>query len=396
MASRELAEEIAYFKETFRLLNSDGAKFKYRLQKHPFPPSQKKLLQAFQHFKKNQREEIFALLKGYKLEQPFFEGFRLYLLGLAHNHFGAYAFAAENLEKSLEVFRGIGEEEFFIEPLTVLIIVLGNQRKLQAMEKYIDEMNDYTPANDHMRLIMIHAELYYLVLADKLTKASNLLKKTLSSSLANLELFRPSFLISYFGIAFKQKDYALCFKILEDYKLTNGFTVKSNFLYMRCLLDHIVHEKPLYFYASNFKDFPELLHQLEVIASLAKGEVERASRFWSLLSKHNPALYGDDFHYAGDYSLFSCALAKHRPSGTRLVLKYEDFLFCKSNLEKLHRIFSLIDSPLPKADLVKLIWNEEDSLEGQARLRLLIHRYKQKYGVDIVSYQASYQRKKLA
>ncbi len=159
---------------------------------------------------------------------------------------------------------------------------------------------------------------------------------------------------------------------------------------MKTLLDHIVAKKPLYVYAADFKDFPELHHQLEVVKALAKGDAQEAGKYWSMLSKHNPALYGKDFKYQGDYSLFSCAVEMYADNTRPQELNLKDLKKCKSPIDKLHHIFSSIHAPIPKAELIHLIWNEEVTEQGKDRLRRLIFLYKKKFGQSIVSYQETY------
>ena len=47
------SDELKFFKETFQLLNVDQRKFEYRLKTHPFSANEKKILEAFWYFKKN-------------------------------------------------------------------------------------------------------------------------------------------------------------------------------------------------------------------------------------------------------------------------------------------------------------------------------------------------------
>jgi hypothetical protein len=394
MGSKELISEIDFFKETFRMLNNEPRKFEYRLKTHPFDRNQKKLLTAFSYFKKGNKEETFSLLKGYTIETPFFEGVRLYLLGIAHNHYCAYSFAVEHLSKSVEIFQELEEENFLVYSITALILAFGNKRDFRKMEHYVDMMKVCHPSSDHNKLLMIHAELVYLVHAEQLVKAKKILQKTLASDLKNLEMFKPSFLILYFSAAFKSRNYSRCYEILDEYKALNGFTVKLNYLYMKCLLDHITAQKPLYVYESDYKDFPEMHHQLEVIKSLSVGDVERAGSFWSLLQKHNPSIYKKDFTYAGDYSLFSCALGLYAAHAKTVDLDLNVLNGLSGPLAKLQYIFSQTSAAVPKEELIKLIWNENSSEASLNRLRQLVYSYKKKYRTEIVSHQNTYKMDK--
>ncbi len=163
---------------------------------------------------------------------------------------------------------------------------------------------------------------------------------------------------------------------------------------MKSLLDHIVAKKPLYIYANDFKDFPELHHQLEVIKSLAIGDLKEAAKFWTLLTKHNSSLYTPGFNYMGDYSLFSCAMDLYSNFSKSHDLNMGHLQECKTTLEKLHYIFSSVHAPISKAEIIRLIWNEEVSEAGQSRLRGLVFQYKKKFGNSVVSHQDTYRLEK--
>lgn len=397
MTSNNFESDIIFFKETFRLLNVNLRKFEYRLKTHHFTHDQKKLLQAFYLFKKNSdKEHIFALLKGHKLTNPFYEGVRLYLLGMVCNHFGEFAFAVEHLTKAVKNFQHLDEDGLCICALSSLILAYGNQKNLKLMASHVDLMKEYTPSTDRDRLLMVQSEVLYLILSGNLPKAQSLLNKTLARPLEAVEDFKPSFLLLSFDISFKKKQYSQCSQFLEDYKKMTGFIVKANYLYMRTLLDHITNRKPLYIYARNFKLFPELHHQLEVIRNLALGEKKAAASYWSLLSKHNSLLYGPDFKYQGDYSLFSCALEMHSSSARSPTIDLKKIKSLKGPLQKLDYILSSSHAPLSKAELIRLIWNEEDTEICRIRLRKLVSNYNKNFHKNVFSYQDTYQLEKIA
>ena len=74
------------------------------------------------------------------------------------------------------------------------------------------------------------------------------------------------------------------------------------------MLDLLVHDAPLYIYARDFEDYPEMHHQLEVIKALKAGDEETAKRSWEKLSQYNSSLYLERFEHHGDKTLFFQAL----------------------------------------------------------------------------------------
>ncbi len=394
MKKNNVEIELDFFKETFKLLNVEPRKFEYRLKSHPFDRNQKKLLEAFYFFKKNNKQLTLQRLTGPPLDHPFLEATRLYLLGLAQNHYGVFKFSVEHLTQSVKTYEFINEKEFVVYALTTLVLAHGNMKNLLEMEKAVDHMNSYTPGGDFSRLLMVQAEVQYLVQAGQLIKAEHILNRTFKKAGPSLDAFRPSFLIIQFSILLKKSRFKNCFDVLEQYKETKGFVVKTNYTYMKSLLDHLVDEKALYVYEADFKDYPELFHQLEVIKALSRGDIDRAWHFWGLLAKHNPMVYQDQFNYVAEYSLFSMAIHKYAVHAKSLKLDRSQLAHCKGPLEKIQFIFSETDSPISKANIIELIWNEELTEKSMNRLRKLVFEYNQKIQDKIISHQDSYKKSK--
>ena len=294
----------------------------------------------------------------------------------------------------MKLFEGLKEREFIVYPLTTLVLAHGNMKSLKEMEGAVDLMKSYRANGDFSHLLMVQAEVLYLVQAGHTAKAEHLLNKVIKQNHPYLEDFRPSFLIIQFSIFLKGAKYKNCFDILEQYKETKGFVVKINYTYMKSLLDHLVSKKPLYIYESEFKDYPELLHQLEVIKALSRGDIEKARAYWSLLARHNPKVYQDQFNYVAEYSLFSMALNKYASYAKTVEIDPFQLNQCKGPLEKIHYIFSETDSPLSKAEIIKLIWNEEMSERSMSRLRKLIFEYNQRIQNKLISHQDTYKKMK--
>jgi hypothetical protein len=382
--------ELDFFKETFKLLNVDQRKFEYRLKSHPFDRQQKKLLEAFLFFKRNNKEEVFQRLKTVPLENKFLEATRCYLLGMAQNHFGFFKFAAEHLSLAVKDYQSLDEDEFVVYPLTVLVLTYGNMKDLKKMEETVDLMKSYQASGDFSHLLMVHAEVLYLLQSNQFLKANKLLNNQLKKENSFLEMFLPSFLLIKFSISFNQKDYDSCFKILEEYKISKGFIVRVNYLYMKSLLDHIAKAKALYVYESDFRDYPELHHQLEVIKALSRGDGKRAELFWKLLAKHNPSVYQNEFTYSSGEGLFSVALRMYLGNANKKEISQSHLTQLKSPMEKLEYLLTEIDIPHSKADLIKLIWNEDVSEKALNRLRKLVFDFNQKSKSKIVSHHDTY------
>lgn len=394
MSKRPLSEKYQLFLETFSLLKDNPRKFKYRLETAEFSIYEKRLLKAFQLFKRNKKSETFKLLKCQHIEEPFLEAVRLYLIGLTYNQHCYYTFAIEHLEKSISLFQDIKEDQFIINPLIVLVVVLANKRELETMAHYLDVLREIETHNRYHQLQIIQCEVAYLTLTDQVSKALNLIQKAFKDYSQDMEEHRPFFLTLAFMLHFKKKDFKECYQILQKYKGISGPNVRANYSFMKTLLDHITINAPLYVYAQDFKDFPELHYQLEVIKNLASGELDQAKKFWEMLAKHNPKLYTDDFNYQGDEGLFSVALKKHEHTARSKEFDIEKLKKFSFNSDKIHYILTHANAPVSKAEMIKLLWEEEVTLENSARLQKQISRYKAQFNTQVHCYQGTYSLKK--
>jgi hypothetical protein len=144
-------------------------------------------------------------------------------------------------------------------------------------------------------------------------------------------------------------------------------------------------------YANDFDECPELYQQLEVIKNLKVGDIETANKFWSMLTMHNPELYKPQFEFKGEESLFFQALQLHVPKSNKVQIQSEDLAKFTTNLMKLDYILTHAVIPMSQSEIIKLIWNEEVSESGKAKLRRLIADYSKKFHKKIKAYQSTYQ-----
>lgn len=382
--------EREHFIEVWGLVHNNTRMFSYWMNKSELSLTEKKLLKAFYLYHKNKKNECLELVKTAPITDKFLEGVRLYLIGLCYNQFCHYFYAIENLERSIQNFVKAKETEFILNPLCLLANVYGNRREIKKMADCLDHIKEY-PAKTDLRILQVfYVEICYYNVTDQLIKAEQLFKRVEAMNNGEFEIFRPYFLVVMFMLYTKEKDYQKCYKILEQYKDISGHVVKANYAYMKLLLDHLSNGKTLYIYDKEFLEFPEMHHQLEVIRAFQMGDLKAAQNAWAKLSKHNPELYKDNFHFNGDRTLFYQVLLTYQgyfqstQITSSMLEKYE------TQIEKLDFIFSSSLSPLSKSELIRLIWNEEVSESTSARLRKLISTYSKKYGHEVKSHQSTY------
>lgn len=384
------------FLEIFRTLHSNPRKFKYHLKDSTLSLNERQILQAVYFYKKNKKQDCLALMKDKKFQSSFLEGVRLYLVGLTLNQFGHYYYALEHLQKSVSELESIPNGGFIVNPLSVLIIAHGNRREINKMGEYLDQLKSIDIQTQYQLVQRDYVELFYCVLTRRHEKALKLIEKYQLEAPEEFVAFASYFKIQEFIIYSHLKKYKECYRVLEEYKESPGHVVKENYLYMKSLLDLLVYEKPLYVYKDDFGENPELYHQLEVLKNLLSGNISEAKQFWSILAKHNPELYLQDFNFSGDETLFFQALEKYAPLKRKVLFTQDELSAFKSKTECLNYILEKSESPISAQELIMLIWNEEMNEKNLSRLRNLLYHYSKKHHKEVDCYQSAYSLKKKA
>lgn len=386
------SDEKKYFQETFEIARENIEKFKRRLKSSKFNREQRKVLEAFFFYQKRNKEEVFKRIRNTQMQDPYLEATRNYVLGLAFNHFGNYSFAIEKLTLAVEQYELLGEKESTFYPIVFLVLAYANKKDIKNLEKYSKQMYKYVPKTEHQQMSQVHAQIVFLVTVDKHEEASVALEKALEMNNFYLKDYKPGLLILKFMLALKNKEYDQCHDVLIEYKKTNGFAVRANYLYMKSLFNHLFNGSPLYVYENELEDCLELREHLEVIKALSRSDEKRALHFWQKLEKHNPSLYGENFRFNGDFCLFSIALEKYRKN---ILIDLDLNLIDDEKLspyEKLEIIFQNESITVSKEKLIEMLWCEEPSELTMARLRKLISRFNRQKNTRIVSYQDTYKR----
>jgi hypothetical protein len=378
------------FLETWRLVQTNQRMFQYWLKKYPFSIFEKKLLKCFNLYQKNKKEEALKLLNFNIKENPLLEGLRYYLKGLIYNQHGHYFYAVENLNQSIENFKKIKDCSFVINSICLLVNIYANRRDLSKLKESAEQLSRIKPQNDSQKLQKMYAEMCVYSITGQIQKCEQLYLDFCEQDKSQIKIYKPYFLVCLFSAYAAELEYDRCKNILDDYKKISGCVVKANYLYMKTLLDHVISDAPLYFYAKDFKDFPELYLQLKVIKALKSGNLEEAKKSWLLLSKHNEFLYLKNFDFQGEKSLFKQALDRHKNNIEKVNIDLKELNSLRGNLKKVEYIFSKVKVPIQNEELIRLIWDEELTEVTLNRLRKLISDYVKKHKVSIKASDATY------
>ena len=379
------------FIEIWGLIHSDTRMYKYWMESSELSYAEKKIFKAFYQFKKNKKQDCLDLIKTKMSDDSFLEAMRYYLIGLTYNQFGHFFYAVENLEQSIKLFEECQEEDFIVNPLSVLALAFCNRREEFKMAEVLDKLLFLKPKTALRKLQVHYAHFSYLYLSKQFPKAQTLYKKLIKENHSDFKAYKPYFMILLFMFHVREKNYQKCYEIMDEYSTLSGHVVKVNYSYNKAILDLLVHEKPLYIYAKDFAEYPELHHQLEVMKALKAGDLESANLYWDKLSKHNPDLYQENFEFTGEECLFTQGLGVCRPKTNFDCIDPKKLDELPTKLMKLDYILSASEIPIPHSRLLELIYAEDVSEMAKTKLRRLISDYTKKSGNQVKSYQATYQ-----
>jgi tetratricopeptide (TPR) repeat protein len=350
-----------------------------------------RLLRGYLEFHRNSKEGALKELRVTPFTESFYEGVRLYLIGLVYNQHSHYRYAVENLERSVQTFHTVPHHGFILNPLYLLILALGNRREVVRMGQLLVELKSIPLNTPFENLQALHCQILHALLSGNPQTCLDLVEQAFRFKKQDLQSFEPHLLIIRIAALIQELRYEDALSLLDRYKKTaSNAIVRANYAYIKALLTHLHRDAPLYIYASKFKDFPELHWQLETVKRLSIGDLEGARKFWHQLRKHNTGLYGGDFEYRGDPSLFSQCLDRYRSHTTEEEWTVSELAAIKSKRDRLHFLLTRSSSPILADRLVALIWEEEADERTLARLRKLISNYCKELGVKVVSRHNSY------
>jgi tetratricopeptide (TPR) repeat protein len=191
--------------------------------------SEKKIFKALYHFKKNKKKECLNILKEKFNDDPFLEGMRYYLIGLTYNQFGHFFYAIENLEQSIKLFEECQEEDFIVNPLSILALAYCNRRVELKIAEVLDKLLLFKPKTALRKLQIQYANFSYLYLSKQFSKAQKIYRKLIKENLPEFKVYKPYFMILIFMFNVREKNYRKCYEIMEDYSTLSGHMVKVNY-----------------------------------------------------------------------------------------------------------------------------------------------------------------------
>lgn len=385
---------MSAFLEAYEKIRSSNKEVGAYLNSNELSQVEKKFLEVLMKMMQDRPYEALQILKKTTPQNNFLKGFHAYLTGLVFNHLCSYEKAAKALVISIELFSNEDNKDLILKPINVVSHVYFNLRDLQRLEKYYQVFLEFKQDTDDHQILDYDYRIFIALLKEESQAVHELVDELFSKFPERLNRTASTYLVFRYMASVQIKDYDACYNTLEDYKSTVGFRIGPNYTFMLSLLNFMTKSAPVYVYQRDFKGSEYLYHQLKVIQSFQKANLDEAEFAWQWLSTRYPNLYLKDWNYRGGQDIFNQSLVKVRQlfENTELAFDPEQVQSLKSNKAKLLFILDHTQGYIDKDKLINLIWNEPWSPKNDGRLRTLISRVKKDSGLDIEVKDGKYKK----
>lgn len=352
---------------------------------------EKKILEGHLLIRSNKNEEVIqSLLNIPQSEILFIHSHWNLILGICHNNIGNYSRGEIYLKEAIRGFEDSSSSYHLFTALFNLFTLLGNVGRVDEMEGILGRMEEISPSEDLAQVRLLRCQFTYAMDANKTDKAYQILStiETKKKMFSESDLYQH--LVCEFIFYIKEENFPKAHSILEELKRFKKYSLSENFIFMSRLLAHLTEDKTIYVYEREFSSLKFLYYQMKVIESLQGKDHETAEEYWSLLQKETPHLYGKNFNYHGEKSLFSLCLEKHlnkEEAKPKIIHRGSGRNAC----EKLFSILKASAEPLRKGYLYEIVWGEApETKEDYEKLSKLISKVRRNYNVTIVSRKGTY------
>ncbi len=362
--------------------------------------AEKEILRSWLMLRDGEYEELFSTLNKIQVQDPTVEALRNLLMGIAYINKGEAIKALPELHLSLEHFQKIDLPKFKFTAAFNQFMAYLNLRNVKGMGESLELFETIKPTTPRQEADFYRSHFNYNAVIGNQEKAKTYLKK-LESYDKHMSEGQKSFLLTdKFMFYLKVDDHNACEVVLDEMKNYRKFQLKSNYKFMRKLMDFCFKDKPLYLYPTDFQGVEYLYNQVCCLLALHEGDQFKAQKYWNDLKVIAPEVYGTDFHYLGDKCLFQLALNKIQGQGQELAIS-PVVTVSKTVGDKESVALSILSQgkPVSKEELFKMIWGSEPQTKDElARLRKLISNLRDKVDGEIVSRKGSYliEKKKAA
>lgn len=345
--------------------------------------AEKKILECWFLLRDSSFQEILEVIPTVQASyDPLVAAQKNLIWGLAYNNKSEYNKAIPLIKEALEVISHYPLKRVEFTASYNLFIAYLNYKDRKGMKACLDNMKSI-PHEDSQQVIAYLLSLFkYQSFCEHFEKAYEVLDELETMKEEMSEPIIISFLITKYSFYSRCEKLNECENVLIEMKKYRKFHFSANFSYMRLMLDHLQHGKPLYIYDRDFADHPFLFYQLKVIQQLEENNIGAAAEYWQKLRNLAPHTYFPDFKYEGDKNIFTLNLTQY---ASRFKAEKAEITQLPSNKEEaLLFLLKNATSPLRKDDLFTTIWKTEaQDKSDYSKLKMLIARVRQKHNLQI-------------
>jgi tetratricopeptide (TPR) repeat protein len=346
---------------------------------------ERSILKGWFLLRKNKISEVIELIQSITSSQnEFVESQKKLLLGICYNNLGQLSKAEEHLSEVPKVFSMYPVKCLEFIAYYNLYICYFNKDDVQNAEKILTKIESLRPDHFRHELLLLQCQFMSNLMKGESSKAETLLIELDNQTFKMSESMKLGHYYDKFNFYLSQKKLADCLKCINEMKKCRSFNLSENFLYMKMLLELLVHDKSLYVYSHQFKLNHHLYYHLKVIQSIQSLDVNAASLYWKKLILFDPQNYFEDFKVKDESSLLSLALNKYR----HYLMSDQSQLKYKEHEGRKEKVFAdLIQNsshPIPKDVIHQLIWGSElRDKDDMIKLKKLVSRVRQIFHLDI-------------
>lgn len=366
-------------------LGINPKKTKSYLKDKRLTQAEKSILQAFLDLRDNLAKEVILAVQDLVTVDPVVESQRKLILGLAYNNQNQHHQALPLILEAIELMQdqGIPAQEFIA--LNNLFIIYRNLKNFEKMKQTLSKMHKLGAQNELGKINLLRADFKFASVTGDFKNAEKFLKELEANKKQLGEAQIISHLVDKFDYLVKTDRLDKCEAVLDDMKNYRKFHLTSNYNFMKLLLNHHLHHKPLYITDSEFRELPMLFHQLKVIQKLEESDKGSAQEHWTKLSNLYPDVYGRELgDYQGDRCLFSVCLRMHEKVQQSNISDLTKLKLSSVKEEALLQILEAATTPIHQEIIYELLWEEvPESKLDLNKLAQLVYAVKNKTGVDI-------------
>lgn len=374
--------KVKTFLQALQTLHVNLRSMKNFLNDKRITQAEKKILECWLLLGENRLDEILEILPKLNTNyDQLVEAQKNLLWGKTLSNKTRYAESIPYIKKAIHDLQPFALNHQKFNAVYSLFIVYLNLKNDRGMKETLSTLRDIEIETKREEISLIQCEFNYCAYAGGYTQAKNFLTQLKKHQAQMNGALLASTLTSQFLFYVKLEDFAACEKTMLEMKKQRKYELSSNFTFMRLMLDHYLHQKPLYVYQQEFRDQMASFYQLKVIQCFEEHNRDEAAIYWNKLRISEPDIYRPDFHYTGDKCIFSLCLQKHL---SLTPTEVDSIALPENKVEALYTLLKNSKLPIRKDVIYQKLWGEElveksDSL----KLKKVISRVRQKYEVDI-------------